>query len=131
VQVVGILRQVRAGRLIGKPLDEMGFQADRGSRRREVVRRAVLEVDPEKLSFADAVVKAGRQLDLPVLSGGVVEADPRPAVALLGDRDQWTTASRIATSPAMAATAYWSTSIERSTCSPVGLSITPTWGITV
>ena len=126
-----VLRQIGARRVFREALDQTGLETDRGGHRRDVVRRAVLEVDPEKLSFADVLVEARRQLDLTVLSIGVVEADPRPAVASVGDGDQWTTARRIATSPAINATAYWSTSIDRSTSSLVDPSITPTWGITV
>jgi hypothetical protein len=131
MEMLRVLRQIGAGRIFREALHQTRFETDRCADRGEVVRRAILEVDPEQLAFADVLAEARRQIDLTVLSVGVIEADARPAVALVGDGDQWTTASRIATSAAMNAVPYWSTSIDRSTCSLVGLSITPPWGITV
>jgi hypothetical protein len=81
------------------------------------------------LALADPSGETRPELDLAILSIRVIEADPRSAVALAARRDQWTTASRIATRAAMNAVAYWSTSIDRSTCWLTGGSITPTRGI--
>jgi hypothetical protein len=130
VQVVGVLGQVGAGWVLGEALDQSRFETDGGCRSGEVVCRAALQIDPEELAFTDALAQAGLQLDLAILSICVIEADSRPSLAV-GDRDQWRTARRIATTAATNAVAYCNTSIDRSTGPMAGPSITPPWGITV
>jgi len=131
VQVVYVLRQVGAGWVLRQALDQAGFETDRRPDRREVVGRPALQVDPQELALADVLVQTRRQPDLAVLAVRVIEADPRSADPLAARRDQWRTASSTATSAAMNAVAYWSTSIDRSTCWLIGGSIAPTWGIRV
>ena len=124
-----ILREIRSRRLVRQPRDERSIESDRGGHGVEIVRRAPVEVDPEELALADPRRQPRFELDLAVLAIGVVEADLKPALARAGRGDQWRTASRMATTTATNAVAYWSTSIDRSTCWLAGGSITPAWGI--
>ncbi len=129
--MVCVLRQVGAGWIRRQALDKAGFETDCGPDRREVVSRPALEVDPQELAIADVLAQAWNQFDLSVLAVRVIEAYPRSAAPLAARRDQWRTASSTATSAAMNAVAYWSTSMDRSTCWLIGGSIAPTWGIRV
>ena len=131
VQMLRVLRQVGAQWLVRQALDQSGFQVHGGTDRLQVVGRAVVEIDPQQLALADPAGQARPKFDLAILSIRVIEADPRPAVPLDARRDQWTTASSTATRAAMNAVAYWSTSIDRSTCWLICGSIAPTGGIRV
>jgi hypothetical protein len=124
-----MLREIGSCRLFRQARDKRSIDSDRGGHDVEIVRRAPIEVDPQELAVTDPGSESGFQLDLTVLAIGVVEADLDAAVARAERRDQWRTARITATRTATAAVAYWSTSIERSTCWMAGGSIIPAWGI--
>jgi hypothetical protein len=122
--MMGVLGQIGPCGRVRQALDESGFETDRRPDGVEVVSGPTVQVDPQQLALADPFRQPRRELDLAILAVGIVEADPEPAIALARRGDQWMTASRIATRTATNAVAYWSTSIDRSTCWLTGGSIT-------
>ena len=125
MEVVRVLREIRSLGLDRKAFCESWLETHRGPNGFEVAGGSPVQVDPQQLALADPARHPRREFDLAVMPIGVIEAGARSAAARAGGGDQWMTARRTATRAATNAVAYWSTSIDRSTCSPTGGSITP------
>jgi hypothetical protein len=129
MDVIRVLGEVRPLRLLRQARHQRWLKTHRDGDGRQVAVRPPIEVDPQQLALTDPLGQSRLEFDLAILAVGIVEADLEPAVALAGYGAQWRTASKTTTRTATNAVAYCSTSIDRSTCSPTGGSITPARGI--